>query len=515
MVSKIKLEELAIKRESMKDLEPTRTKRHQKGKLTARERIHLLVDPGSFDEIDSYMESIPPKFGKLKGKTTTRQAVISGSATINGRQVYLYAQDFTVEGGSIGERETKKICKIIDLATQNGRPLIGLNDSAGGRVSEGVRNFTFWNIFQRNVRASGIIPQIFAVLGPCAGGAAYSPALGDFTFMVQDIGFMFVTGPAVVKAVTSQDVSQEVLGGAQTHAKKSGVAHFLAKSEQECMAMIKELLSYLPDNNRQNAPFMDMGDDPQREDEDLADIVPENPSISYDMRKVIFRVVDKGKFFEVQRDFAPNILIGLARLDGMCVGIVANQPCYLAGCLDINASVKAARFIRFCDAFKIPLLSIVDVPGYMPGLDQERGGIIRHGAKMLYAFAEATVPKIVLIVRKAYGGAVSGMCVGKENGADEILAWPSAELAALGAEGAVDIFFSEKIKAASNPKQRRQELIEEFRRDVIGIYAVAASGRVEKIIDPKETRPSLIRAFHNNSGKQDVLPWKKHGCIPL
>ncbi len=281
------------------------------------------------------------------------------------------------------------------------------------------------------------------------------------------------------------------------------------------MAMIKELLSYLPDNNRQIAPFIDMGDDPQREDESLADIVPENPSSSYDMRKVILRIVDKAKFLEVQQSFAPNILIGFARLDGMCIGVVANQPRSLAGCLDINASVKAARFIRFCDAFKIPLLTIVDVPGYLPGLDQEHGGIIRHGAKMLYAYGEATVPKIVLIVRKAYGGAISGMCVGKENGADEVLAWPSAEIAALGAEGAVDIFFSKEIKAASDPKQCRQELIEEFRRDVIGIYAVAASGRIEKIIDPKETRPSLIRALHNSSGKQDVLPWKKHGSIPL
>lgn len=515
MVSTIQLEELATRRKLTKDMDASGTKRHQKGLLTARERIDLLVDPGTFDEFDSYMESIPPKFGKKKGCATQKQAVITGTARIDERQVYLYAQDFTVEGGAVGEREARKICKIIDLAIQNGKIIIGLNDAAGARVSEGIRDFSFWNIFQRNVRASGVIPQISAILGPCAGGSAYSPALSDFIFMVQDVGHMFVTGPAVINAVTSETVTMESLGGAQTHTQKSGVAHFRAKSEQECMIMIKELISYLPDNNRQSAPDLNTGDNPHREDEELAGLVPENPRSSYDMRKVILRVVDSGKFFEVQSDFAPNILIGFARLDGKSVGIVANQTRYLAGCLDINASVKAARFIRFCDAFNIPLVSLVDVPGYLPGVNQEHGGILRHGAKMLFAYAEATVPKIVLILRKAYGGAISGMCVGHENGADEILAWPSAELAALGAEGSVDIFFSAEIKTAPDPKQRRQELIEEFQKNVTGVYAVAATGRIEKIIDPKETRSALIRAFHNNNEKQDTLPWKKHGSIPL
>jgi acetyl-CoA carboxylase carboxyltransferase component len=333
--------------------------------------------------------------------------------------------------------------------------------------------------------------------------------------MVQNVGAMFVTGPAVVKAVTGEEVSMEKLGGPLTHTQISGVAHFLAKSEKECIEMIKDLLSFLPSNNRQPPPNAGMGDDPQREDETLWEVVPEDPKKSYDMRKVIHRVVDRGRFFEIQAHFAPNMIIGFARLDGKSIGIVANQPRYLAGCLDINASVKAARFIRFCDAFNIPLVNFVDVTGYLPGVAQEHGGIIRHGAKMLFAYAEATVPKITLVLRKAYGGAISGMCVGKENGADEILAWPSAEIAALGAEGAVEIFFSEELKVAPDPMKRRRELVEEFRKEITGVYAVAASGRIEKIIDPKETRPALIRALNNHSGKHDSLPWKKHGLIPL
>jgi len=515
MVSRTQLEELAEKKISMGDSESAKNKQRQAGKLTARERIGLLVDPMSFDELDAYMESNAPKFGRYKGKTSTRQAVITGAAKIQNRPVYLYAQDFTVEGGSIGEREARKICKIMDLAVRNGAPLIGLNDSAGARVSEGIRNYTLWNVFQHNVMASGVIPQIFAILGNCAGGAVYSPALGDFIFMVQGLGSMFVTGPAVVKAVTSEDVSMEKLGGPLTHTKISGVAHFLARSEKQCMEMIKELLSYLPANNRQKPPAVDTGDDPEREDETLWEVVPEDPKKAYDMRQVILRVVDQGNFFEVQHGFAPNILIGFARLDGVSIGIVASQPRFLAGCLDIHASNKGARFIRFCDAFNIPLVNLVDVPGYLPGLGQEHGGIIRHGAKMLFAYAEATVPKITLVLRKAYGGAVSGMCIGKEHGADEILAWPSAEIAALGAEGAVEIFFPEEIKSASDPERRRQELIQEFRQQVTSVYALAATARIEKIIDPKETRPALIRALHNHSEKRESLPWKKHGLIPL
>ena len=490
-------------------------KQKEVGKLTARERIALLIDPGTFEELDPEMESIPPKFGKLAGKTSTKQGVITGAAKIDNRSVYVYAHDFTVEGGAIGERESRKICRVMDLAVEKGVPLICLNDSAGGRVSEGIRNFTFWNIFQRNVRASGVVPQIFSILGNCAGGSAYSPALGDFIFMVQNLGAMFVTGPAVIKKVTGEDVSKEALGGPQTHTRTSGVAHFLAKSEQECMMMMRELLAYLPSSNRELPPHLDTGDDPQRHDESLDALVPEDPKKSYDMRKIITRIADQGKFLEVQAGFAPNILVGFARLGGDSIGIVANQPRYSAGCLDINASVKAARFIRFCDAFGIPLVTLVDVPGYLPGVNQEHGGILRHGAKMLFAYAEATVPKITLVLRKAYGGAISGMCVGKENGADEILAWPSAEIAALGAEGAVEIFFAGDIKTAPDPEKKRRELIEEFRREVVGVQAVAATGRIDKIIDPAATRPELIRALRGQRGKKDSLFWKKHGSIPL
>jgi acetyl-CoA carboxylase carboxyltransferase component len=515
MVSKAQVEELWEKRKSLSDSEIGREKQHAAGKLTARERIELLADPGSFHEIDAFMESFPPKFGKLKGKTTLRQGVITGAAQIQGRSVYLYAQDFTVEAGSLGEREARKTARVIDLAMQNGVPLIGLNDSGGAKVSEGLRNFAFWNIFQRNVMASGVVPQIFAILGPCAGGAVYSPALGDFIFMVKDISAMFLTGPAVVKAVTGEEVTKEKLGGPSVQTQISGVAHFLAASEKECMGMIKELLSYLPSNNRQKPPRVETGDDPLREDESLRDLVPEDPRKSYDMRQVVRRLVDGGNFFEVQRGFAANMLIGFARLDGDSVGVVANQPRVFAGCLDIHASDKAARFIRFCDAFNIPLITLVDVPGYMPGLEQEYGGIIRHGAKMLYAYAEATVPKITVILRKAYGGGISGMCASKERGADEVLAWPSAEVAALGAEGAVEIFFSDELKTAPDPEKRRQELIAEFREQVTSVYAVAATGRIDKIIDPKETRPALIKALRTHRSKSDSIPWKKHGNIPL
>jgi acetyl-CoA carboxylase carboxyltransferase component len=515
MVSKAQIDKLWDRRKNLDDPEATRKKQHEAGKLTARERIELLVDPGSFHELDAFMESFPPKFGRLRGKTTTRQAVITGVGQIQGSPVYLYSQDFTVEAGSIGEREARKVCKIIDLSMQNGFPLIGLNDSGGARVSEGVRNFAFWNIFQRNVMASGVVPQIFAILGPCAGGAVYSPALGDFIFMVKDIGAMFLTGPAVIKAVTGEEVTKEKLGGPAVQAQISGVAHFQASGEKECMAMIQELLSYLPSNNRQEPPRVETGDDPLREDESLREIVPADPKKSYDMRQVIRRIVDGEKFFEVHRGFAANILTGFARLDGGTVGIVANQPRVFAGCLDYHASDKAARFIRFCDAFNIPLITLVDVPGYLPGLEQEYNGIIRHGAKMLFAYAEATVPKITLVLRKAYGGGIAGMCASKERGADELLAWPSAEIAALGAEGAVEIFFPDEIKNAPDPQKRRQELIAEFREQVTSVYAIAATGRFDKIIDPKETRPSLIKALQIHHSKKDSLPWKKHGNIPL
>jgi acetyl-CoA carboxylase carboxyltransferase component len=515
MVSKAQVDELRERQESLSDTKGGREKQHAAGKLTARERIELLTDPGSFHEIDAFMESFPPKFGKQKGKATLRQAVITGAARIQGRPVYLYSQDFTVEAGALGEREARKTARVIDLSMQNGVPLIGLNDSGGAKVSEGLRNFAFWNIFQRNVMASGVVPQIFAILGPCAGGAVYSPALGDFIFMVKDISAMFLTGPAVVKAVTGQEVTKEKLGGPQVQTQHSGVAHFLAASEKDCMEMIQELLAYLPSNNREKPPRAETGDDPQREDDSLRDLVPEDPRKSYDMRQVIRRIVDGGNFFEVQRAFAANMLVGFARMDGESVGVVANQPRVFAGCLDIHASDKAARFIRFCDAFNIPLVTLVDVPGYMPGLEQEYGGIIRHGAKMLYAYAEATVPKVTVILRKAYGGGISGMCAGKERGADEILAWPSAEVAALGAEGAVEVFFSEELKTHPHPAKRRQELIAEFREQVTSVYAVAGTGRIDRVIDPKETRPALIRALRTHRTKSDSIPWKKHGNIPL
>ena len=514
-MSEARVEELREKRKKLTDSEEAKKKQHAAGKLTARERIELLADPGTFEELDAFFESLPPKFGRLKGKTTARQNVITGAAQVQGRPVYLYSQDFTVEAGAVGEREARKMTKVIDLAIQNGVPLIGLNDSGGARVSEGVRNFAFWNIFQRNVMASGVVPQIFAILGPCAGGAVYSPALGDFIFMVKDISAMFLTGPAVVKAVTGEEITKEKLGGPAVQTQISGVAHFQATNEQECMEMIKELLSFLPANNRQNPPRVETGDDPAREDESLRTLVPEDPKKSYDMRQVVRRVVDGGKFFEVHRGFAANMLTGFCRFDGYPVGIVANQPRVLAGCLDIHAADKAARFIRFCDAFNIPLVTLVDVPGYLPGLEQEYGGIIRHGAKMLFAYAEATVPKITVILRKAYGGGIAGMCASRERGADELLAWPSAEIAALGAEGAVEIFFPDEIKGATDPEKRRRELIAEFREQVTSVYAVAATGRFDKIIDPKETRPALIQALKKHRTKRDSIPWRKHGNIPL
>ncbi len=485
------------------------------GKLSARERISRLADPGTFEEIDAFMESIAPKFGRFKGKTTIKQGVITGRAKIEGRPVCLYAQDASLEAGALGERESLKICKLMDLAVRNGFPLIGLNEGGGVRVSEGVRNYGFWNIFRRNVVASGVVPQLFAIMGYCAGGAAYSPALGDFIFMIKDVGAMFVTGPAVVKAIIGEEVSKEKLGGPQVHAQKSGVAHFIAANEEDCLNMIRSLLAYLPANNREKPPFVDTGDDPLRTDETLGDVVPEDAKKSYDMRQVIRRIFDRGDFLEVHRGFAQNLLTGFARLAGMSVGVVANQPRIFAGCLDINASDKGARFIRFCDAFNIPLISLVDVPGYMPGFEQEYGGILRHGAKMLYAYAEATVPKITLVIRKAYGGAISGMCIAKDGGADEVIAWPSAEIAALGAEGAVEIFSKEEIRNAPDPGKRRRELIEEFQREVTSIYAVAGKGRVERIIEPKNTRPALIKALQAHSGKVDTLPWRKHGNIPL
>jgi acetyl-CoA carboxylase carboxyltransferase component len=492
-----------------KDIE----KQHALGKLTARERIDLLLDPASFYEFDPFLEAAPTRFGN--DEIQTKQAVITGTGTINGRQVYLYSQDFTVEGGSLGEREAKKICKILDMATQNGKPFIGLNDSAGARIKEGIRNFSYWNLFNRNVLASGVIPQIFAIMGPCAGGAVYSPALGDFVFMVNKISGMFLTGPAIIKAVTSEEVSKEDLGGARIHNDISGVAHFMVQTEIECLEQIKSLLSYLPSNWREKPPRMQADDDINQSDPRFYELVPDNPKKLYDMHKVIDLIVDEGKFLEVQARFAKNIIVGFGRLAGHTIGIVANQPRFLGGCLDINASDKSSRFIRFCDAFNIPLLSLVDVPGYLPGKQQEYLGIIRHGAKMLYAYAEATVPKITLMVRKAYGGGIAGMCCVKERGADELFSWPKVEIASVGPEGAVDFFYGKEVKSAPDPEMRRDQLIEEFREKIANPYFVSAFGRIERIIDPKETRKELVRALLRNMDKKESLPQRKHGIIPV
>jgi acetyl-CoA carboxylase carboxyltransferase component len=503
--------------EQFKKLQPSEEsvkKQHKAGKLTARERIELLTDRDTFEEIDYFMESIPLKFGKED--VHRRQSVITGSAFIEGRRVFLYAHDFTVEGGSVGEREARKICKVQDIALQNGKPFIGINDSAGARIKEGVRNFTYTNVFVRNVMASGVIPQIFAIVGPCAGGAVYSPALGDFIFMVDEIGQMFLTGPAVIKAVTGETVTKNDLGGSNVHTRISGVAHFYTKSETDCFEGIKRLLSYIPDSNRDKPPYKDLGDDPNRREEGLLHILPEEPQKYYDMLEIIRLVVDRSEFLEVQSRFARNIVVGFARLGGMSIGLVASQPKFLAGCLDVDASIKAAQFIRFCDAFGIPIISLVDVPGYLPGKDQEYYGIIRHGAKMLYAFMEATVPKITLIIRKAYGGGIAGMNCNKERSADELLAWPSAEIAAVGPEGAVDLFYEEEIKAAQDPERRREELIRDFRENVTSPYSLAALGRIEKIIDPRDTRKELYRALMKHKDKVEArLPWRKHGLIPL
>ena len=500
-----------------KELQPSKEsvrKQHDRGKLTARERIELLTDKGSFEEIDYFMESIPLKLGK--GGIHRRQSVITGSAMVQGRRVFLYAQDFTVEGGSVGEREARKICKVQDLALQNGKPFIGINDSAGARIKEGVRNFTYTNVFVRNVMASGVIPQIFAIVGPCAGGAVYSPALGDFTFMVDEIGQMFLTGPAVTKAVTGVAIAKNDLGGTDIHTKRSGVAHFFMKSEAECFEGIQKLLSYIPDSNREAPPYTDLGDDPERREEGLLHILPDDPQKHYDMHEIVRMILDCGEFLEVQGRFARNIIVGFGRLGGFSVGVVANQPRFLAGCLDVDASIKAAQFIRFCDAFGIPIISLVDVPGYLPGQEQEYGGIIRHGAKMLYAFMEATVPKIALIIRKAYGGGIAAMNCNKERSADELLAWPSTEIAAVVPEGAVDLFYGDEIRAAADPGHYREELIRDFRAKVTSPYSLAALGRIEKIIDPRDTRRELIHALlKHRDKKEERLPWRKHGLIPL
>lgn len=486
---------------------------HKKGKLTARERVNLLLDSGSFEEIGKFVTHFSTDFGMDKQRILG-DGVITGYGTINGRLVYVFAQDFTVFGGSLSEAYAQKICKIMDLAMQNGAPVIGLNDSGGARIQEGVKSLAgYADIFYRNTLASGVVPQLSAIMGPCAGGAVYSPALTDFVMMVENTSYMFVTGPNVVKTVTHEDVTSEELGGAMTHATKSGVTHFVAANEVIALNEIKRLFSFVPSNCEEQPPVLPYEASNETRQK-LAEIIPENPNQPYDMREVIEELVDGGDFMEVHKDFAENIVVGFARIGGKSVGIVGNQPAVLAGVLDINASIKAARFVRFCDCFNIPLLVLEDVPGFLPGTDQEWNGIINHGAKLLYALCEATVPKITVITRKAYGGAYCVMN-SKHIGADMNYAWPSAEIAVMGAAGAAEIIFKKEISEAENPETKLKEKVDEYTDKYANPYEAAIKGYVDEVILPENTRAKLIRAYKMLENKVVNLPRKKHGNIPL
>jgi len=487
---------------------------HARGKLTARERLDLLLDPGSFEETDSLVTHRSTDFG-LDQQRYPGDAVVTGYGRIDGRLVFVFSQDFTVVGGSLSEVVSQKICKIMDMAGKTGAPVVGLNDSGGARIQEGVTSLAgYGDIFLRNVMMSGVIPQISVIMGPCAGGAVYSPALTDFIFMTQGIGQMYITGPEVIKAVTGEDVTHEELGGALSHSSRSGVAHFTCANEADTMAHVRRLLSYLPSNNTEDPPAIPPTDDPQRDLSGLLDIVPEDANRAYDMLEVIHLLVDHGDFMEVQEDFARNIIIGFARINGRSVGIVAQQPMYLAGVIDIDSSVKASRFVRFCDCFNVPIITLIDVPGFMPGTAQEYGGIIRHGAKLIYAYAEATVPKISVITRKAYGGAYDVMS-SKHLRGDVNLAWPGAEIAVMGADAAVNIVFREQIAKSSDPAATRQSLIGEYQAKFNNPYVAAARGYVDDVIDPRETRRRIIAALEMLKNKRDTNPPKKHGNIPL
>jgi propionyl-CoA carboxylase beta subunit len=489
-------------------------KQHAQGKLTARERIELLLDPGTFVELDKLRTHRCLDFGMAETKVPG-DGVVTGYGNIDGRQVYVFAQDFTVFGGSLSETYAEKICKVMELAMRIGVPLIGLNDSGGARIQEGVASLAgYADIFLRNTLASGVIPQISAILGPCAGGAVYSPAITDFIVMVKNTSFMFVTGPDVIKTVLHEDVSKADLGGAVAHSTKSGVSHFAADDEQSAIRLIRELLSFLPQNNSEDPPRIPCDDDPNRREAKLETLIPPTPEKPYDMREVVTSCVDDGYFFEVQRDFAENIIIGFARLMGRPVGIVGNQPLVLAGCLDINASVKASRFVRFCDCFNVPLVTFVDVPGFLPGTQQEHGGIIRHGAKLLFAYAEATVPKITVITRKAYGGAYDVMA-SKHIRADVNYAFPTAEIAVMGPEGAVNIIFRDELAKSKDPVRRKAELVAEYRAKFANPFKAAELGYVDEVIFPQDLRPMLIRALEMLGNKRQTNPPKKHGNIPL
>jgi propionyl-CoA carboxylase beta chain len=489
-------------------------RQHARGRMTARERLELLLDKGTFTEMDVFVTHDAVDFGLAEQKFLG-DGVVTGYGTIHGRLVYVYSQDFTVFGGSVSKAHASKICKVMDMAMKNGAPIIGLNDSGGARIQEGVHSLAgYAEIFYRNVIASGVVPQISVIMGPCAGGAVYSPAITDFVIMVKDTSHMFVTGPDVIKTVTHEDVTFEELGGAVVHASKSGVAHFAAENEEDAIFLVQHLVEYFPGNNMEDPPLQPSSDDPLRESPALDTMVPDNPNKPYDVKELIKQIVDDSQFLEVHEHWAANVVVGFARLGGRSVGIVANQPMVLAGVLDTEASQKAARFIRFCDAFNVPLVVLEDVPGFMPGLNQEHGGIIRHGAKLLFAFSEATVPKVTVIVRKAYGGAYCVMNP-RHIGADMVLAWPSAEIAVMGPDGAVNVIFRREIAEAQNPAERKTELVQEYRQRFANPYIAAAAGFIDNVIEPHETRPRLINALEMLRNKQASLPPKKHGNIPL
>ncbi|QTA79382.1 Propionyl-CoA carboxylase, carboxyltransferase subunit [Desulfonema limicola] len=489
-------------------------KHKDQGKLTARERLDLFFDPGTFREIDMFVTHRCVNFGMEKVDVPS-DGVVTGHGLVNGRPVFAFSQDFTSRAGSLGEMHAKKICKVMDMALKSGAPFVGFNDSGGARIQEGVDALSgFGQIFYRNAISSGVIPQISAIMGTTAGGAVYSPAMTDYIFMVKNTSFMFITGPQVIKAVTGEEISFEDLGGASAHNEKSGVSHFACESEEDAINKIKDMLSYLPSNNMEDPPIVDTGDDPRRTDPALDTIIPDSPNQSYDMKAVIRSLVDNGEMFEPHEYYAPNIIICFARMNGRSIGIIANQPAVMGGCLDINASDKASRFIRFCDAFNIPMLTIADVPGYLPGSDQEWGGIIRHGAKLLWTYSEATVPKLLLVTRKDYGGSYLAMC-SKDLGADMAFAWPTAEIAVMGAAGAANIIHAREIKGADDPAATRKQKIEEYNELFSNPYCAATRGYIDAVIVPSETRPRLIDALEVLCTKRELRPPKKHGNIPL
>jgi acetyl-CoA carboxylase carboxyltransferase component len=490
------------------------SKQHEGGKLNARERLDLLFDEGTFRELDMFVTHRCTNYGMEKVEIPA-DGVITGHGKVNGRPVFAFSQDFTARAGSLGEMHSKKICKVMDMALKAGCPFVGINDSGGARIQEGVDALSgYGQIFFRNSVSSGVIPQLSAIMGPTAGGAVYSPAMTDWIFMVKKTSYMFITGPNVIKAVTGEEISFEDLGGAMTHNEKSGVAHFACESDQDAIEQIRTLLGYLPQNNMEDPPFVEPSDDPGRTDPALDEIIPDNPRQAYDMKAVITSILDNGEFFEPHKHFAKNMMVGFGRLNGRVIGIIANQPKFLAGCLDINASDKATRFIRFCDAFNIPMLTIADVPGYLPGSNQEWGGIIRHGAKLLWCYSEATVPKLLLITRKDYGGSYLAMC-SKDLGADYAMAWPTAEIAVMGAEGAANIIHAKEISSAEDPAAKRREKIEEYEKLFSNPYVAASRGYIDAVIVPSETRPRLIEALETLCTKREMRPPKKHGNIPL